>query len=293
MKTDKEMTQNILNRVNNVKKERTVMKRKIYKITALSCALAIVFIAAFTLLKPDIGLSPDSSGMSPETSLNQEVKTSNPEEQLNRNFFVMVANAADNTETILNKETNVKIPLGGILVAEDTSDMTVSERDVVMLELKNRLKELYGADCNWQLHGITEDVTVYFGTADCLRLKIEDADSVENIKVSCTENGRLTFFDKSLMGFSSEFIKTIKQGTSITFTGKEYKEIYGKDNGMPVEWFLSEKMINAFQADPCIPLSSVNDKIEVTINFIDGTSESFAVELTFDDDGMLTSTYRD
>ena len=95
------------------------------------------------------------------------------------------------------------------------------------------------------------------------------------------------------MGFSSEFIKTIKQGTSITFTGKEYKEIYGKDNGMPVEWFLSEKMINAFQADPCIPLSSVNDKIEVTINFIDGTSESFAVELAFDDDGMLTSTYRD
>ena len=87
MKTDKEMTQNILNRVNNVKKERTVMKRKIYKITALSCALAIVFIAAFTFLKPDIGLSPDSSGMSPETSLNQEVKTSNPEEQLNRNFF--------------------------------------------------------------------------------------------------------------------------------------------------------------------------------------------------------------
>ncbi|MBR6568743.1 MAG: hypothetical protein IKK60_08870 [Clostridia bacterium] len=285
MKTDKEMTQDILNHIKNIKKERAIMKKRVYKLTAISCAFAMIFIAAFALFNTGINTLPDNSN---------NVDVNDGATHLNRNFFVMVANAADHTETLLNKEANVKIPLGGILMVEDTAGMSASEKDAVMLKLKNRLSELYGLDNGWHLVGSQEETTIYFGTADYLKLKVEDADSVENVIISCTENGRLTISAKSLLGsvLPSEYIATVKQGTSITLTGKEYKELYGKDNGMSIDWFLSESMKDTFKSAPETPLSSVNDIITVTINFVDGTNETFAIELNFDDEGILSSTYK-
>ncbi len=286
MKTDKEMTQDILNHVKNIKRERTIMKKRIYKLTAISCAFAMIFIAAFAFFNTGINTLPDNSN---NTDVNDGAT------HLNKNFFVMVANAANYTETLLNKEANVKIPLGGILMVEDTTDMSDSEKDAVMLKLKNRLSELYGLDEGWHLVGSQEETTIYFGTADYLKIKVEDADSVENVIISCTENGKLTISDKSLLGgggLPSEYIATVKQGTTITFTGEEYKEIYGKDDGMTIDWLLSENMKNTFKTAPETPLSSVNDIITVTINFVDGTNETFAIELNFDDEGILSSTYK-
>lgn len=285
MKTDKEMTQDILNHVKNIKKERTIMKKRIYKLTAISCAFAMIFIAAFAFFNTGVNTLPDNSN---------NVDVNDGATHLNKNFFVMVANAADYTETLLNKEANVKIPLGGILMVEDTKGLSGSEKDAVMLKLKNRLSELYGLDNGWHLVGSQEETTIYFGTADYLKLKVEDADSVENVIISCTENGRLTISAKSLLGsvLPSEYIATVKQGTSITLTGKEYKELYGKDDGMSIDWFLSESMKDTFKSAPETPLSSVNDIITVTINFVDGTNETFAVELNFDDEGMLSSIYK-
>lgn len=285
MKTDKEMTQDILNHVKNIKKERTIMKKRIYKLTAISCAFAIIFIAAFAFFNTGVNTLPDNSN---------NVDVNDGATHLNRNFFVMVANAADGTETVINKESGVKLPLGGILMVEDTKGLSGSEKDAVMLKLKNRLSELYGLDNGWHLVGSQEETTIYFGTADYLKLKVEDADSVENVIISCTENGKLTISAKSLLGsvLPSEYIATVKQGTSITLTGKEYKEIYGKDDGMTIDWFLSESMKDTFKSAPETPLSSVNDIITVTINFVDGTNETFAVELDFDDEGILSSTYK-
>lgn len=285
MKTDKEMTQDILEQVKNIKREKTVMKKRFYKLTAISCVLAIAFIAAFAFGNKGVETVPEING-------GADVVTEKSEAGINRNFFVMVASAVDETEIVINKESDVKMPLGGILVAEDTRGMSYSQKDVVMLKLKERLAELYGLDNGWQLMGIAEDTTIYFGTADYLKLKVEEADNVESITLSCSENGKLTLSDKSVLGFVSEYIKTIRQGDSITITGKEYKEIYGKEDGMRIEWFLSETMINTLQADPETPLSSASDKIEITINFVDGTTENFGVELRFDDEGMLTSTYK-
>lgn len=285
MKTDKEMTQDILNHVKNIKKERTIMKKRIYKLTAISCAFAMIFIAAFAFFNTGVNTLPDNSN---------NVDVNDGATHLNKNFFAMVANAADGTETVINKESGVKLPLGGILMVEDTKGLSGSEKDAVMLKLKNRLSELYGLDNGWHLVGSQEETTIYFGTADYLKLKVEDADSVENVIISCTENGKLTISAKSLLGsvLPSEYIATVKQGTSITLTGKEYKELYGKDDGMSIDWFLSESMKDTFKSAPETPLSSVNDIITVTINFVDGTNETFAIELNFDDEGMLSSTYK-
>ena len=285
MKTDKEMTRDILNHLNNVKKEKVIMKRRIYKLTALSCAFALIFIAAFAfIISADVNSLPDNSDPTAAYSKNDRT-------HLNRNFFVMVANAAEDTETVLNKDVNVKIPLCGILMVKDTKGWSASDKDAVMLELKERLLRLYGKDKGWRLTGSQEEATVYFGTADYLKLMIEESDSVDSINIYCTENGRLSVSDKSVLSSPSKYVGTLKQGTSITLTGKEYKEIYGKEDGMRIDWFISEKMINTFNVAPETPLSSVSDVITVAINFADGTNETFSIKLDFDDEGMLAASF--
>ncbi|MBQ3136753.1 MAG: hypothetical protein IJB74_04645 [Clostridia bacterium] len=277
MKTDREMANDILCKVNDIKTERRLTRNRICKCTAITCTFALIFVAVFSLF---IG----------GTTIKNEGTTTIAENISNKRAFLMVANAAYETETIINKDADVTLPMGGILMVKDTKGMTFSEKDTVMLELKKRLIQLYGKDCNWHLHGIQEDTTVYFGTADRLKVKIEDTDSVDNISVSCTGNGKLTVSDKSkLGGLPSEYIKTVKQGTLITVTEKEYTEFYAKNDGMEIDWFLSEILTDAFNSSPDMPLSEVEDEITISINYTDGSSEAYTVSFSFNDEGMLSA----
>lgn len=277
MKTNREMANDILCKVNSIKEERRMMKNRMGRVAALSCVFALIFVAVFSLF---IG----------GTSTDDRFVSASSENTPPKKAFLMVANAAYETETVINKDADVTLPMGGILVAKDTKGMTFSEKDTVMLELKERLIQLYGKDCDWHLRGIQEDTTVYFGTADYLKVKIENPDSVDKISISCTDNGIITVSDKSkLEGLLSEYIKTIKQGTSITVTGKEYAEIYEKTDGIPIDWFLSESLVNTFKTSPDTPLSTVKDEITVKINYTDGSEETYTISLSFDDEGMLSA----
>ncbi|MBQ7116693.1 MAG: hypothetical protein IJN88_00630 [Clostridia bacterium] len=277
MKTDREMANDILCKVNSMKEERRMMKNRMGRVAALSCVFALIFVAVFSLF---IGGTTTDEKFASATSENTPPKKA----------FLMVANAAYETETVINKDADVTLPMGGILIAKDTKGMTFSEKDTVMLELKERLIQLYGKDCDWHLRGIQEDTTVYFGTADYLKVKIENPDSVDKISISCTDSGIITVSDKSKLGGSlSEYIKTIKQGTSITVTGKEYTEIYEKTDGICIEWFLSEIITDAFMTSPDMPLSEVEDEITISINYTDGSAEDYTVSFSFNDEGMLSA----
>lgn len=277
MKTDREMAQDILCKVNDIKKERRIMRNGILGLTALTCAFALIFMSVFSFYysktQPESLTASATTEASPRTSA-----------------FLMVASAASESETPVIYGSDVTLPMGGILIAENTKGMTSEKKDAIMLRLKERLLSLYGKDCAWLLKGTQEDVTVYFGTADILKLKIENCESVDNVTISCTDNGKLTVSDKSKLGSSpSEYIKTVKQGASITVTGKEYAEIYGKAEGMRIEWFLSDNMTDIFRASPDTPLSAVKDEITVKINYSDGSNETYTVSFSFDDEGMLSA----
>ncbi len=278
MKTDKQMAQNILCRVNEIKEERRTTKNSLLSLAAATCAFVFILAAVFSLYFESTPFTDKNIAATTETAPR-------------RSAFIMVASAAYETETLINKDADVILPLGGILTAKATKGMSNEEKDTVMLGLKERLLELYGKDCNWMLKGVQEDTTVYFGTADYLKVKAEDSESIDNITISCTENGKLTVSDKSKLGSAlpSEYIKTVKQGATVTVTGKEYAEIYGKADGIRIEWFLSDEMINSFKASPDIPLSAVKDEITVKIDYTDGSTEKYTVSLSFDDNGILSA----
>ena len=277
MKTDRDMTENILGRVAEISAVRAHRKRTVQKIASVTCVIALIFALTTTFFGNRVTELPEGSSAS-ETQTNT-----------NRGFFLMVANAADETESAYYKETNINIPLGGILQIKDTKGMSREAINRMSYELKLRLEELYGLDDGFQIIGLEEDVAVHFGTADKLRFKLADPSAVDCVTLTCTDNGKLTVFDETAMGKIKEFTKTIKVGNEITITADEYMNIYDKGKGVHIEWFLSESY--AKQLTEETTLSEINDTITGKVAYKDGTEELFTIKLNFDDEGSLTSTY--
>lgn len=278
MKTDRDMAENILNRVDEIKSARAQRSKMIRKTTSITCVIALIFAMAMSSFTGSAPVIPEESTSDATTS----------SVQVNKGFFLMVANAADD-ETTYYKESDVNIPLGGILQIKNTKGMSREAINKMSYELKLRLEELYGLDDGFQIIGLEEDVAVHFGTADKLRFKLADPSAVDCVTLTCTDNGKLTVFDETAMGKIKEFTKTIKEGNEITITADEYMNIYDKGKGVHIGWFLSESY--AKQLTEETTLSEINDTITGKVAYKDGTEELFTIKLNFDDEGSLTSTY--
>ena len=278
MKTDRDMAENILNRVDEIKSARAQRSKMIRKTTRITCVIALIFAMAMSSFTGSAPVIPEESTSDATTS----------SVQVNKGFFLMVANAADD-ETTYYKESDVNIPLGGILQIKNTKGMSREAINKMSYELKLRLEELYGLDDGFQIIGLEEDVAVHFGTADKLRFKLADPSAVDCVTLTCTDNGKLTVFDETAMGKIKEFTKTIKEGNEITITADEYMNIYDKGKGVHIGWFLSESYAKQLTEETA--LSEINDTITGKVAYKDGTEELFTIKLNFDDEGSLTSTY--
>lgn len=278
MKTDKNMADNILSRVSEIQSARAQRNRTIKKIAGVTCVFAIIFALSF-------GFFGGTADKHPEPSSDAVTETG---QAVNKGFFLMVANAA-NDEVAFYKETDINIPLGGIMQIKNTKGMSREAVNRMSHELKLRLEELYGLDDGFNIIGLEEEVAVHFGTADKLSFKIADPSAVDYVTLYCTDKGKLTVFDESAMGNIKEFTKSIKEGSEIVITGDEYANIYEQDKGMNIKWFLSENYIK--ELDENTALSEISDTITGKITYTDGTEELFTITLNFDDEGKLATTY--
>lgn len=278
MKTDKNMADNILSRVSEIQSARAQRNRTIKKIAGVTCVFAIIFALS-------LGFFGGTADKHPEPSSDAVTETG---QAVNKGFFLMVANAA-NDEVAFYKETDINIPLGGIMQIKNTKGMSREAVNRMSHELKLRLEELYGLDDGFHIIGLEEEVAVHFGTADKLSFKIADPSAVDYVTLYCTDKGKLTVFDESAMGNIKEFTKSIKEGSEIVITGDEYANIYEQDKGMNIQWFLSENYIK--ELDENTALSEISDTITGKITYTDGTEELFTITLNFDDEGKLATTY--
>lgn len=281
MKSDRKMTEDILERINCAEQQKKYHKAVAAKALGGIFAFALVVFTSFSFFNTENLPVTDKSDAEIESDSVKAIKDS---------YSLIVANAAED-RTEICKESSVSIPLGGLLYVKDTKKMTEGEINRIAYEAKSKLKEIYGEGEKWSVNGIEGDTAVYFATADYLMLNIFDAEAVNSITLSCGESGDLLIYDMAVVGNSKKFIKTVKNGKEITVTGEEYKNIYGKTDGMIIKWTPSEELHKAFCEDPEAPLSGVRDEISGVIRYIDGTQESFSINLSFDDSGMLTATY--
>ncbi len=283
MRSDKDMAENILRKVNMMNEKKATRKNIITKTAAFALAFVMMVTAGFALFNGNTPLAADHA--------NDGTNTSETGNALNKNFCLIVANAATATETTLAKESNISAPMGGILFVKDTRGMSDLDINKIPYELKVKLQALYGTESGWEIHGESGETALYFGTMDHIRIKLDNPDTVEKITLSCTENGNLTVGDETLIASPGAYIQTVKTGKTIIVTGEEYKIVYAQNDGMTFDWFVSETLKETLKANPAMPLSEISDLITGTVTYTDGTQDSFTLTLTFDNDGNLTTRY--
>lgn len=286
MRSNEKMSEDILEKISSIEQRKKQQKKIATKTIGSFFAFALVLFIGFSLFGNNATLPPVT-----ESTNTQESSAS---KSADKTFSIIVANAAENNDEIkLHKESSISIPLGGILFVNDTKNMSSEEISFLYYQVKCRLQELYGREKGWHITGKDDDaIAVYFGTMDYLKLNISDADAIDNVTLTCEKNGKLTVDDKSLIGLSlKEYIHTVKTGNEITITGEEYKTLYAKNDGLVFYWTPSDELHESFKNAPDTPLSTVTDTITGTITYTDGTEETFTITLSFDDNGILTTTY--
>lgn len=298
MKSDRKMAQDILNRVNEENKIRLDRKKTALKITGTAMALTLVAAAAFSFMNTEKTVTPTTSANNTVSSSVQENKAP-VASQLNKQYSFLIANASETEEAYeifeYTTESNLTLPFAGILQVTDIRGLSPHSVSIMSHNLIERLEEKYGENKTFSVFGSeTQPTAIHFGTLGQMAVKTEDASALESIVISCTDNGEITVHDiyAAAMGDSEGFLKSHKEGQEITVSGEEYLKHYdSREEGMLFDWFISQETEDMLRSNPDAPLSEINDKITVTINYKDGTSEQFTLTLSFDDDGILTVIY--
>ncbi|MBR3766943.1 MAG: hypothetical protein IKL10_01715 [Clostridia bacterium] len=288
MKSDKTMAEDILERVSVIETKKAHRKKTFYKATASLGAFALILVAAFTFLNNTPAPLPSSDeSLSP-------IETTAP--AIRKGFSFVVANAAETDENYevwsFRHESNMALPLGGILLVKDITGMSSDSISRIPHELHLRLEEIYGENDTFSVRGNSAPPTaIYFGTIGKMAVKTEDASALQSIEISCSDTGKVTIQDISSIFNSDDFLESFNQGKYVSVSGEEYAKRYDNEEGMYFYWLPSEETEALLIAEPQTDLSTITDTITVKVNYTDGTSEQFTLTLSFDDEGILTSTY--
>lgn len=285
MKSNEEFTADILAKAQKIEAKRAQTRSTFIKTGFGTLALAIVLSAAF-------GFSGhiDRFEQNAEPLVNE---TSNNISLVNKGFAIIADCAYDTSKEIKSsdKNFNVSIPVGGLLDVKDTSSMSSEKINRISYELKTKLQELYGTEADWHISGDTDYTSaVYFATSGKLKLILPKNSDAESVVLSCTDSGNIMISDETKLA-KIGYVDTIKTGSSITVTADEYKKMYGDSEGMFINWKPSDELNKILSDNTNTDLSGISDTITGTVNYTDGTSESFTIAITFDSEGILHAYY--
>lgn len=253
-------------------------------------ALCLVFAVMFGFNQPLSTVSPITEGQT-ETS-RQNMRQINP--------FIMVASAMesenDTTEKTYNSlALNEAFPFVYKLSVIDTRAMSESEKQkeikrlskmfesTVINESSGRFESAYGV-----LRGGFENIIFTEVMFNKIVLDIKE----ENLKLINVKNSSewgYIEYDAPINWEEAEKtgMITVLHGKDLTVTA----ENYNSSNGFI--WRNSDKLDNAINDNPDMPLSTFKDTITFTVEYTDGTKEIGVIDVTFDDDGNGAFTLKE
>ncbi len=257
------------------------------KTVAGAIALCLVFAMVFGLNLPLPTTAPTTS----ESQL--AVKQINP--------FIMVAGAAESKKFSKEYKTlmlNDTFPFAYKLSFIDVRGMSESERKEAVNKANETLTDIaestgvgvldYGIGC---VRGGFENIIFIETQANSIKLDLEDKENIKSINVkNSSEWGYVEYYDWKLIEEEQEKGKAtwIPHGNDITVTADQYHQ----DSG-GFHWRNSDKLDNAINDNPDIPLSTFKDTITFTIEYTDGTKEIGVIDVTFDDEGNGAFTLKE
>lgn len=273
------------------KKTRSVILSKaVAGVLVLCLVLAVMF--GFNL--PSLTVAPTSTEGQSQTN-QQKTGQVNP--------FIMVAGAIEGESENSEREyktlkLNETFPFAYKVSFIDVRGMSESERTEAVNKADEMLTDIaentkseafdYGIGC---VRGGFENIIFIEVLANSIKLDLADKENIKSINVkNSSEWGYVEYYDWKLIKSEQEKGKTtwIPRGNDITVTAEQYHQ----DSG-GFHWRNSDKLDNAINDNPDIPLSTFKDTITFTIEYTDGTKEIGVIDVTFDDEGNGAFTLKE
>ncbi|MBQ3137377.1 MAG: hypothetical protein IJB74_07850 [Clostridia bacterium] len=255
--------------------------------SAITLCLVFAMIFGFNLT------SPANTPTTSESQVSQQaVRQINP--------FIMVASAVeDESENVKREYKTLKLndtfPFAYKVSFIDVRGMSESERTEAVNKADEMLTDIaentkseafdYGIGC---VRGGFENIIFIEVLANSIKLDLAGKEDIKSINVkNSSEWGYVEYYDWKLIEAEQEKGKTtwIPHGKEITITADQYHQ----DSG-GFHWKNSDKLDNAINDNPDIPLSTFTDTITFTVEYNDGTKEIGVIDVSFDDEGNGTFT---
>ena len=83
----------------------------------------------------------------------------------------------------------------------------------------------------------------------------------------------------------------------IVLTKEQYENTYLTDNtmqgtGLFTYWSVCADLLNELDKEPDFSLSDIRSVVTFTVTYTDGETQSFQVDITFNDDGEMRAVYK-
>lgn len=264
------------------RKEEKAMKKK----TVVKFALA----AACFALALVVGISAFPVNKTPETV--NDPASSAAEQTANKTpgFTLLLASAAETEEApvAVEHKPEIVLPMNGFIVTKDVSGLSAEEQAREQEALFRSLQSEIDHENFSTRGGIVSDLAYYTLINRNFAVKAEQPEQLKDIVIRC-EKGKINTSDCFTLYNETKDPSVMAAREEITVSAEEY--VRYNANGLGLKWAVSEQMIEKIAAADVPSYADINDTITVTLNYTDGTTESFRIHITFDDAGNLTATY--
>lgn len=226
-----------------------------------------------------------------------------PSEKKTPGISLIIVSAAENDEeryeVSVCGNVTMELPIRGLLIINELKENSESEIAALSHEAHKKMKEYLKMDEDEntskfvQIHP-AQNVLVAFGCLNDFLLDGIDAQALSDIHISLEGSGILRIENLSQAFFDGRFQETI--GKEFVISAEEFKAKYSpKSNsgkGMHIQWTLDGEFVSTFADNPKPAASSVKETVTFTVNYKNGSSESFQVIISFDENGEMRAIYK-
>ena len=276
MKTYEEMAQSVLSRA---KAHKTLRNRWIVGSVAAVCAFGIGF--------GTLAMKPHNPQPTPISEA--------PTVEAPRITFLHT----DGVETT-QLERGVKVPVKSQLRVRDVRGMTDEQVEAACLEEQEYAEQLiatgpegtYGNWTQYDGHDREHNLVLTYINVGKFVLNVTDPEQVERIHLS-TKTGAVVMHamprtdDYLLDEEPFAYPKPLEYAWDHEAIQEYY---YAPSGGIPMGSSISSPLMHYLNENP-IPLSQISETLTFTVDFCDGTQETYVIDMIFNDNGEVYAMY--
>ena len=217
--------------------------------------------------------------------------------------LIVVSAAGTEAEDVFSVPTHpdaaMELPVKGLLAVEALADDTDRARIAAEHSIYGKMRDyLQYQTADSKTHRVSirpmTNVLVGYGTLDTFVLNVPDSDALLSIRISLDGFGVMELMPADMSDFRPwEYLSDKK----IVLTKEQYENTYLTDNtmqgtGLFTYWSVCTDLLNELNKDPGFSLSDIRSVVTFTVTYTDGETQSFQVEITFNDNGEMRAVYK-